>query len=982
MNTYDAPSLIRDTISSYAARTDSVHEQISKIDFITRLALALSSPSALTRTSLQMQPNPGLGVLHEMLNVVKMHSHSSPLIAVVDAGLKLLATSLPYQDLPSIYRLRNHLFHGGSLPESSVSAGIAATLDAAIEECSKEVRSALTGASITSDKSVKGDMYRATLHVGGDTYDLFPLLLVSPASNVILVFSRVTSSSISFSGPKHDSRHTLPRRPVDDLLRRLFKLQQPADTFMADYMDAALEDLKGFQEDGSPVTYVSEGNGAYIRWEHATSSSTEVRQDHLRVGPDNAWQWHDGSKWTGYSNFLRHLVNWSLLTKRLTKLLDERMSRTKVEESSMLPLPASIHPPFIPPAVSVGEVGQERTELALDSFMARLDTDVQANRGNTYLYFMHAEAGAGKTTALLTSAIRRAKICAAGEESLPILFYVSAHGKMLENLAEAVDAASAKTFILSSARVQALCRNGLMILIVDGFDELVGAPTYGDALVSLRPWLESMGGRGVMVVSARSNYFVHLYQDSIRKSSNSDINVTHFIAELSRWTPEQRDQYFAECGVQDGQLQRVPRAELEMLRLPFFARASISHLLSGTHDPDRGMVRELMRDYVEREQSKLQRENEDPIVTAADLENFFEELAAYMMESNAREVPMEDVLLNAEVSMSDINPEVKNRLASLCGLDVNEGRRFRFMHEIVLDFFFGQYVGRKLNAENAVELRRILSGSQLTAGAARVAIRVWTPKPHLLLSLIRPEAEGSGAAPLASNLGMLWREVFSAGQTISGFVISGVLFPPIEISGSQIKSVTFNKCEFTSLVIRDVETPNIKFVDCGFDDVLVDGSGKGLTFHHCSIDVVTTTNPRTYADSPDEISQALRSVGSQVEIRRYSVAGAGGGTAEQAGIFLDKINRRADLSIVVNAKNLPVDASRFGWITRNSEDWLTFLEVLEKNELASLEHLSAGGPPKWRIRWAVQPADILNRNSQDNDTMRHIRDFWNSLAEI
>jgi hypothetical protein len=977
MTNYDASSLITTTISSYIASAASVHEQIAKIDFVTRLTLALSAPGALSRTNLQIPPIPGLGALQEMLEQVKEHAQVAPFLTIAEAGLRLLATPLPLndQDLRSVYRLRNYLFHGGALPESSVSASIASSLTSAISECSANIALALSGARINSTP-ITDNLSSATLDTGGLEYDLFPLLAVSPASNSALVFSRVTSGLISFSAPKYESRNTVPRSCCEDKLRRLFKPQRSTDTLIADFTQAALDDLEGFRERGTSITYVVEADGVYIRWEHASGRDTVVRQDQLRIGPDNAWQWHDGSSWKGYSEFLRYLANWPILTRRFANLLHERTSDARESENVLLPLPEGIQPPFVPPSVTVAQIGLEKKEYTLDKFTERLDDDVLANRGTTYLYFVHAEAGAGKTTALLKTAQTRADNCAAGEKTLPIFLYVSARGNVLENLDQAVDAAVAETHLLTSTSVRALCRNGLIIPIIDGFDELVGSPTYADALAALRPWLQSLGGRGVLVVSARSNYFMSLYQESIRKETNSDISVTHLIAELDRWRPEQRDNYLKSCGVEEAQLRRLPPSELEMLRLPFFARASVSHLLSAALNPAEGLVRNLMRGYVEREQGKLQGPAGETIVTAVDLENFFEELAANMMEENIREVPFDDLIFYAQISMGEMSADVKNRLVALCGLDVREGRRFRFMHEIIMDFFFGRRVGHKLNAEDTADLQRILNRSHLTAGAARVAVDMWKPKPSLLLALMKPKAGPVGVAPLKANLGTLWREVFSLGQPLRMINIEEVQFSRLEISNRGLNSLTFTKCDFSSVTILNLEMPKLRFVDCNFQELQLVGSGKDLSFEKCLVDLVLTTIPRTYAEDPDEVIEALRKTGAQVIARSYSAVGSASETVRRAEFFLEKINRRADLSIVINEWRLPEDASRFGWIIRNQEDWLKFLEALEANKLVSLEHFNAGGPPKRRFRWAVQPMDILNRNS----TEPRIRGFWEALA--
>lgn len=983
MTSYNAANLIATTISSYTANPSSVHEQLSRIDFVARLALALSAPAALSNPDFKitMQCSPGYGALRGALISIEEHAGQDPFTTIARIGQELLSARVPSPDptLQTVEALRNHLFHGGALPEPSVTAQIASALVATVEEASTRLVEALSSASIDADASLMASgISEPILHVGGNEYTLYPLMALRVISNTVFVFSRVTSKWVVLNAAKHEQSHLIQRGEIDPLLRRLFRLNQLTDTLMSDYIQTALEDLEGFKELGTSISSVTESDGVIVRWTHAKGGEQDSRQDRLRIGPDNTWQWHDGSDWRGYTELLRSLANWPMLTQRLKYILEERISEAKENENEMLPLPADVSPRFVPPMVRVAAIGARPEEYTLDRFTARLDVDVKANRGTTYLYFVHAEAGAGKTTALLRTARKRVEDCIAGKASQqPLFLYVSAKGNVLENLDMAVDATVTATHLLTSDSVRALCRNGLIIPIVDGFDELVGSPTYADALASLRPWLQSLGGRGVLVVSARSNYFVSLYEESIRRETNKDINVEHLIAELARWKEEERDNYLIECGVERSQLRRLPQAELEMLRLPFFARASIGYLRGRTTIPHRGLVRELMRGYIEREQAKLQGPTGETLVAAEDLENFFEELAAFMMEYNTREVPLDDLTLNAEFALGTLSPDVRNRLVALCGLDISGGRdrRFRFMHEIILDYFFGQRVGRDLCGEKIAELQRILSRSQLTPGASRVAISMCDPNPARLTSLMRHEPGPAGVAPLKANVGALWSEVFASGHPISAVEIVGVEFPPMEVSNRALNSVRFVKCNFASLTLVKLDSRNVRFTECNFQKLRLEGSGQGITFDKCVADEVSTLTPSAYAEVPEEVNRALRNAGATVVAADPGARDSQSNLARQAQFFLERIHRRANPSIVVDADSLPVDRDRFGWITRNETEWLAFIKALEDHGLASLEQIEASGAPKWRLRWTNLPESILSRNISE----RPVREFWSAL---
>jgi hypothetical protein len=91
---------------------------------------------------------------------------------------------------------------------------------------------------------------------------------------------------------------------------------------------------------------------------------------------------------------------------------------------------------------------------------------------------------------------------------------VSSTGRTLASLEDAVNGALNITKLLSSQSARVLCRHGLLVLVVDGFDELLGSSGYENALGSLEPWFRELGGKGAVVASARSSYYLTQYQRS------------------------------------------------------------------------------------------------------------------------------------------------------------------------------------------------------------------------------------------------------------------------------------------------------------------------------------------------------------------------------------------------------------------------------------------------------------------------------------
>jgi hypothetical protein len=977
--------LIRDALDTFPAGATSAHEQLSRVDFAARITFALSAPAALADPAFQIQlpPSPGIGPLAEALQRIVGRSTNRSCSSIAQIGLTLLSTQLPLSrpDLRTIDGLRNYLFHGGGPPSDAQRA--TSTLASAFRTAVDELLQVLSSALIDITPGSAGEPSRLSLRWETSTYDLSPLLAISPASSAAMVFSRLTSSFVVLNAATGEPRQQFLRADYEQMLRRLFRAKA-SDTLGSDFTQAAIEDFEGFREPGSSLSYLNDQEGVLVSWVHADGRTASPRQDRLRVGPDNAWQWQDGVVWKGYTALLRVLATWPMLTHRLSSILDERVRQAKSAENALLPLPNGVQPPFVAPTVRM-RLSADKARLPLQDFALHLDSDVQANRGTTYLYFVHAEAGAGKTTALMYMAQVRAHELATrtAEEDVPqpLFLYVSARGNVLENLDQAINAAVAETRLLTSASVRALCRNGLIIPIIDGFDELVGSATYADALASLRPWLTGLGGRGVMLVSARSSYFVSLYEDSIRRETNRDISVRHHIVELDRWLPQQRDRYIKACGIPAHSLDALTEDERELLTLPFFSRACVVHLLSDKPLDGGGLLGVLIHNYVEREQRKLQSVSGESLIAASELQGMFAELAGYMMENSTREVALADLHLVAETSIgtgAGLAPELRNRLVALCGLDVQgEGdRRFRFSHEVFLDFFFGTYVGRELRVDRVRRLQHILKSSQLTASAARVALAVGTVSSDLLAALADGAADAAGS-PLRSNLGLFWT------ATLAG---KGVLDPKVTVKDAEFPStirlsqsgaaeaMLFEGCAFGAISLLGPPARQAIFRDCSFREIRMEGDGSRYAFADCSIDVVSTR--RDYAETPDTVNDALRKSGATVQDwAEEQKAGGGSDLPKMARMFLGKMNSRVEMSIVVGTDGLPEEDPRLGWISRHSGFWLAFLRALEEHRLGYRVRINAGGPEKSRVRLDVRPAAIL----EPDDTMPNVREFWNAL---
>ncbi len=85
----------------------------------------------------------------------------------------------------------------------------------------------------------------------------------------------------------------------------------------------------------------------------------------------------------------------------------------------------------------------------------------------------------------------------------------------------------------------ALCRAGLAILVIDGFDELLGFRTYDTPLAGLTSILNELRGRGTIILSAPSSYAETRLRGNLEQHDTFAWRLHVTSLELQPWKPEQ-----------------------------------------------------------------------------------------------------------------------------------------------------------------------------------------------------------------------------------------------------------------------------------------------------------------------------------------------------------------------------------------------------------------------------------------------------------
>ncbi|MFC8532887.1 hypothetical protein ACFUJY_02840 [Streptomyces sp. NPDC057249] len=975
-----------------------VRDSVAAFEFVLRFASLLSVAALRSAgvTAPKIARSPGLA------GWVTSLSELGSLLDVARAGEAVVRVRVAVQRVRKLYRdgpggelpfnsykmLRDHLSHGGPVPD-----GVAGPVDTLTGRFWDVMADCLEGAEV---RSVGGGFERHPVFVWGtDSVDLFPFFYVSEDGSwqIFSAFNHKKPSYISFGDPQR----TLVQPKSDEALTALTQLlknrRSPDD--QSDYFrDAILRDLAGFQEaSGTPAHPYDEADvGFVIEWHRATSDGTELRMDHFRVGKNGLREWRDdGAGWLPYSAFLRRIANLGVVARRLWHEMDQLEKRLIEEEVEGLGW--SSEKTVLPATVTVRDDGNraEPQRKTFNGLIDDLDEEVGVEHGQTLIYFVNGEAGIGKTRAMLSAALHRAAEVASGDQvdGVPLFLYIRSNGHVLENLVEVVNSAVATTRNLTDLAVKALCRNGVMALLIDGFDELLGGAGFNDAVTALRPWLEELDGRGVLVVSARSSYYANQFQESLKHAQEEGVSVHHKIAEMNRWSDGEVESFMGAHEIPSARLKELSRDDMELLRLPFFARAFAE--MARMPGEVSNVAGRLISEYLRREEKKLSYSLDDttPLLSSEELRCVFEFAAECMVDNSEREISAADLEIGAATvlgldDVEDLNearPHLRDRLQVLCGMTagasrVGSSKRFRFQHELFFDYFLAGLALEYANGSNVRRFYRLLNASEWRPAMVK---RVVSESPGMKLQSLlagfdlKAESLSASRGFASLNLGSLWAAIIRMTKEVPSVTIRDATFiDPLDLAGVLVADSRFVRCTLSGLTLPAGSNWTLTLDRSVLRSLTTahnpDLSGMRGIIHKSLVELVVPG--REVCFRRPEILSTLSLLGASIADEE-AASQEPPIAVEAARHFLKNLEVSGKMSMVLPSGYLPED-HRLKWVRDYEDEWKPFVDALVDAHLASRTFVSASGSRKLRVRLRIGPSKILLEDSDDP----RVQTFW------
>ena len=619
-------------------------------------------------------------------------------------------------------------------------------------------------------------------------------------------------------------------------------------------------------------------------------------------------------------------------------------------------------------------------------------------------------AGAGKTFVLQELVRRQAERYLRGETSR-LLFYVNAQGRALARLNEALATELQDLRVgLTYHSVSVLTRLGILVPVIDGFDELLGVSGYDDAFSSLAGFLDQLDGEGQILASARSVYYEEEFLARAGDASTVSGRWRLVSVAVSEWSDSSRDRYLDDRAQAEGLSGRRADRLRNGVRVvlggpnhvlgskPLFVARTVDMLL---RDPDfaggEDLLRELVRRLLDREQrEKLLDRQSRPLLTEDQLDGLLRELAEEMWNQETRELDSRSVRELAELAMigeevpDSTSQVVVERMPTLACLSpgANPGG-VAFEHDLFFFFFLAEVIASQLLS--AKDLQAVLSRSALAEEVAdRVALQAQASgrleSTEQLQQLLDRLAEACAlewrrTAQVRENAGLIVMALLRScggkdeGREIVGCTIRSVVFP-----GGHLGGVTLRRCRLIDMVIRRTDLVAARFVECEARNVrllepLVASDSTLLNLSGLAAEQVTGLRSRaggivetSYA--PAVVAEILRACGASIADSWEP------GASEVAPDVVELMNKLMRVYARANPVCTGDETTKkvFGHPL-----WPDLQKLLVKHHVVKKETRQTSGTRVTFLRRQFLPEQIMAGLRQRADVDPNIRAFWREV---
>ena len=624
--------------------------------------------------------------------------------------------------------------------------------------------------------------------------------------------------------------------------------------------------------------------------------------------------------------------------------------------------------------------------------------------GPTKVVFVTGDAGAGKTEVLKQLVRVQAESYLKGESDF-LYLYVNAQGRALARLEEAlaIELQDLRASKLTYHSVPVLTRNGLIVPIIDGFDELLGVLGYEDAFSSLSKFLDDLGGQGCIIASARSTYYEQEFLsrsgresfarhtiriDPISMMPWGDTEVRIYVEK--RYEVETRRKvtydYFKE------QMFDVLGTDKNkpLIQKPFFVTKTADLILDKIDVSGGDLLDKLVDGYVERERSeKLLDRNGLPILTSAQIKRFINLVCEEMWATETRILDGDTVKILADIVFTEDGlvldvERLKERAGTMAFFTPASGRqKIEFEHQLFFSYFLANTIVEALSKDSDA-LYSVLSRSALPENAASIAASKARSEGTVISLILRSccavaklgkvrsvqaceNAGGIVAATLREFSPLT--EKLAPTLIISDVVFAGEAFRDIVVSNINFINVEFRRVDFTETRILHSVSTRSHFIEILVDEVSSHIDIAGVDLENVFGVRVRESESIVQHYKRERIREILRKCGMPIEGRSIP-----SGVANDAIDLLENFLRKFERSNLFWVEDF--DNKRI--ITDNK--WEKLKQLMLNNKILSADRAIAHqGTPRPTLKRMFLPEQIMDIGGERGGSVRNIASFWEDM---
>jgi len=628
------------------------------------------------------------------------------------------------------------------------------------------------------------------------------------------------------------------------------------------YISQIREELATFADDVDDVVYEPNGSITFEKQGEIISLQLFEKDEKVAVR-------YEGKEY-GYKEFLSYgLAHLDLFAKRILQYDEEDEEQLYVD----------------PDAVVIRVNGQQQGK-AKDVLRGECDNPAWLG---ARIVFVTADAGHGKSFLLRQFQREQARKYLKKETNY-LFWHIDLHGRELVRLNEAImyELGALRLSGLYYNSIITLIKNGLIILGIDGFDELAAEKGGDVALGSLTNLVMELGGDGILVAASRRTFFNT--QDYIQRAGlmnqrvNSDCEFNEI--RLQNWREKQcvdyLNCYYPQAQQEYNYLKGLfqSSANHPLLERPFLFTKIVKFAYADNQTPyefvshgsgnDLDSINNIIGAFVRREVTKWSTTEKDTGKPYLDFDQhmrLLSEVANEMWIEQKDYISIDTIAFILTILFDEwktdvaLRPRITKMAESHALLPISStGDRYRhFDHEEFRNFFLAlalyKIIKNCIQNNNFSPAYSFIKIAQLQDTVSQYLILQLKKEEteatmNGLMKLCQAEIKSTYAQP---NIGTLIPFFLDQLRPEHLITIGGrVVFSSLVFENKRICNVTFFDCTFINISFNNTQMENVVFESCSFTDIRFNNISHNNAFKNILIEENCTVNKVTIYVAEDD----------------------------------------------------------------------------------------------------------------------------------